>query len=119
MADGSTSFKSFMAGTVDLSRWRLFGIFFLVYLGVNSATALAHASSVREVLLVLQSNLAWAVITPLLMFWVDWAIKGRRGTQIALCLITFIVLCVISEAISKNLPSPTPANDHTPMSTRH
>jgi hypothetical protein len=111
MADGSTSFKSFMAGSIPLRRWRLLAIFFVLYLGVTSAPGLAHSSTVRDAVAILLLNLPWAVITPVLIFWIEWAIECRRGEQIVFWLITFIGLCVISEAVSKTIAPKIPAND--------
>jgi bacteriorhodopsin len=119
MADGSTSFRSFMAGSVPLRRWRLLAIFFVVYLGVTSAPGFAHSSTVRDGMAILLLNLPWAVITPVLIFWIDWAIECHRREHIVLCLVTFVVLCVISEAVSKTPTTRIPANDERQTTNDH
>jgi hypothetical protein len=89
-------------------------IFFVVYLGVTSAPGLAHSSTVRGALAILLLNLPWAAITPVLIFWIDWAIECRRREQIALCLITFLVLCVITALVPKPSRTSVPANGQRP-----
>ena len=119
MTNGSTSFRSFMNGTVALKRWRLSLILFLAYFGVTSVGDLSRASSSHDTLMAVLTNLPWPLAIAFLVSWIDWAAECHRGDQIALCVITFIVLCVISAAVSKNSKTRIPANDQRRTTNDH
>jgi hypothetical protein len=119
MDEESISFRSFMGGNVAFKRWRLYAVLFVGYLGVNSVADLSRSSSGRDVLKALITNLPWALITPLLIAWIDWALEYHRGEQIALCLITFVLLCVITVLVPKPSAVLVPANDQRRTANDH